>query len=343
MEKDSESVTISWESGLYAGEVLDGVPHGLGTWTHSDRDTYTGEFKNGDFNGHGTYKFVGGEHSGDVYIGEFKDDKKHGHGTYTFGSGEHSGDVFVGEFKDDNFGTHGTYTYGSGEHSGDVYVGEVKDGQFHGQGTYTFAHGDEIVGEFKENKAHGHGTYTFADGQTYVGELKNNKEDGYGTWTHPDGDSYVGDHKDGKMYGSGTWTTQHGEKQVGEFRNFDFWEGTEFDKDGKVTATYSDGERKLRLFDRLLVWSIGGFTGILAFIVIVNFVGWSFTIASVFCGAGFLLFSFIFMLPAIRKKRSRWDQIDQIRSKPMEGQNSSLPTLPLSATTPETDDGRIPW
>ena len=61
-------------------------------------------------------------------------------------------------------------------------------------------------------------------------------------------------------------------------------------------------------------------------------------------GAIFLLSSFI--LTSIRKMRARWDQIDQIdqmRSKPMEGQNSSLPTLPLGATTPETDDGRIPW
>ena len=58
-------------------------------------------------------------------------------------------------------------------------------------------------------------------------------------------------------------------------------------------------------------------------------------------GAIFLLSSFI--LTSIRKMRTRWDQLDQLRSKPMEGQNTSLPTLPLSATTPETDDGRIPW
>ena len=58
-------------------------------------------------------------------------------------------------------------------------------------------------------------------------------------------------------------------------------------------------------------------------------------------GAIFLLFSFI--LTSIRKMRTRWDQLEQLRSKPMEGQNTSLPTLPLSAATPETDDGRIPW
>ena len=62
---------------------------------------------------------------------------------------------------------------------------------------------------------------------------------------------------------------------------------------------------------------------------------------SVVFGAVLLLFSFI--LTSIRKMRSRRDQLDQLRSKPMEGKNSSSPTMPLSASTPETDDGRIPW
>ncbi|SVC54784.1 uncharacterized protein METZ01_LOCUS307638, partial [marine metagenome] len=45
---------------------------------------------------------------------------------------------------------------------------------------------------------------------------------------------------------------------------------------------------------------------------------------SVVFGAVLLLFSFI--LTSIRKMRSRWDQLDQLdqlRSKPMEGKNSS--------------------
>ena len=33
----------------------------------------------------------------------------------------------------------------------------------------------------------------------------------------------------------------------------------------------------------------------------------------------------------------------KLKVKPMEGQNSSPATMPASATTPETDDGRIPW
>ena len=151
------------------------------------------------------------------------------------------------------------------------------------------------------------------------------------------------------MHGSGTWTTQHGAKQVGEFRTSDFWEGTEFDKDGKVTAIYSDGEGKLPWPQRLFLWSCYVVIGILASILIFNLLAW--LSALVGDNTWLLPFSslvavcslFYLILFFMRKRRSRWDQLDQLRSKPMEGQNSSLPTMPLSASTPETDDGRIPW
>ena len=53
---------------------------------------------------------------------------------------------------------------------------------------------------------------------TYTGEVSNGVPDGQGTWTHPNGEKYVGEFKDGKP-----------------------WNGTEHDKDGKITATYSEG------------------------------------------------------------------------------------------------------
>ena len=102
------------------------------------------------------------------------------------------------------------------------YVGEWKDGKYHGQGTYIFGSGphlgDIYVGEWKDNKKHGQGTYTFADGEKYVGEWKDGKQNGQGTYTYPDGSTYVGEWK------------EHYE-----------WEGTEYDKDGTVIATYSEG------------------------------------------------------------------------------------------------------
>jgi len=49
--------------------------------------------------------------------------------------------------------------------------------------------------------------------------------------------------KDGKGHGKGTYTWSDGSKYVGELRDGKPWKGTEYDKDGNVTATYSGGVR----------------------------------------------------------------------------------------------------
>jgi hypothetical protein len=55
-------------------------------------------------------------------------------------------------------------------------------------------------------------------GGTYTGEVVGDVPNGKGTWVLPDKTKYVGQFKDGKP-----------------------WNGTEHDKDGKITATYSKG------------------------------------------------------------------------------------------------------
>ena len=69
--------------------------NGYGTFTFEsgefDGDEYVGEFKEGLFNGQGTFTFV----NGDEYVGEFKDDKMHGQGTYT----KADGTVYKGIFE----------------------------------------------------------------------------------------------------------------------------------------------------------------------------------------------------------------------------------------------------
>ena len=103
-------------------------------------------------------------------------------------------------------------------YKGGTYKGEVSNGVPHGQGTYTYASGEKHVGEYKDGKSHGQGTVTFADGRKYVGEFKDDNFHGQGTLTGPNGDKYVGEFKDGNR-----------------------WDGTKYDKDGNVTATWLDG------------------------------------------------------------------------------------------------------
>ena len=77
-------------------------------------------------------------------------------------------------------------------------------------------------------------------GGSYTGEVFNGVPDGQGVWDRTNG-KYVGEFKDGLPNGDGTWTSADGEKYVGEFKDDEEWEGTEYDKDGNITATYSEG------------------------------------------------------------------------------------------------------
>ena len=55
--------------------------------------TYTGEWKDGQFNGEGTYTLANGSTR---YTGEWRDGEHNGHGTYTFADGR----TYSGAWKD---------------------------------------------------------------------------------------------------------------------------------------------------------------------------------------------------------------------------------------------------
>ncbi len=196
---------------IYSGAFLNGKFHGFGVvdvlHPSAKGQKYVGEFKDGEYNGQGTYTFL----NGNKYVGQYKDGKRNGQGTYTFADGE----KYVGEFKDGKFNGLGTNTF----LNGNKYVGEFKDDKRNGQGTYTFADGDKYVGEFKDGKFNGQGTYTFLNGKKYVGEFKDDKYNGQGTYTFLNGNKYVGEFKDGKRNGQGTYTFADGNKYVGEFKD----------------------------------------------------------------------------------------------------------------------------
>jgi len=139
--------------------ATDRTKDGKGTYI-GDRYEYNGEFKEGKFNGQGTWTWA----NGDMYVGEFKNGTYHGQGTYT----HPNGDKYVGEHKDGKQNGQGTFTLANG----DKYVGKWKDGKMHGQGTYACVNGDKHVGEWKEDKQHGQGTFTLADGAIKKGIWK---------------------------------------------------------------------------------------------------------------------------------------------------------------------------
>ena len=105
----------------YVGEILDGIPHGYGTYIFAN---------------------------GNKYVGNFKDGKSHGYGTLTYGKGEWEGEKYVGNFKDGNMHGYGTYIHANGS----KYVGEHSLGERHGQGTFTWNNGNKLVGDAKRGK-----------------------------------------------------------------------------------------------------------------------------------------------------------------------------------------------
>ena len=87
----------------------------------------------------------------------------------------------------------------------------------------------------------GQASHTWGDGNTYVGEWKDGKPHGKGTATYVVLGRYVGTFKKGKQHGRGEANYVDGRKYVGEWKDGDPWQGKEYDKDGKVIATYSEG------------------------------------------------------------------------------------------------------
>jgi hypothetical protein len=99
---------------VYDSEFQSGLPSGKGNFTLPNGDYFIGEFKDGAFNGQGTYYYLAdGKYKGDKYTGEFKDNKRNGQGTYTRANGV-------------------------------KYKGEWKDGKKHGQGILTDFDGEKM-------------------------------------------------------------------------------------------------------------------------------------------------------------------------------------------------------
>jgi len=98
------------------------------------------------------------------------------------------------------------------------YKGDVENGEPNGLGIFINTNKGKYVGEWKDGKRHGQGKLTKPNGDKYVGEFKDGKQDGQGTETYPDGRKYVGEWKDGER-----------------------WNGTLYDKEGKIIGKFMNG------------------------------------------------------------------------------------------------------
>ena len=133
------------------------IPHGLGYAMWPDKQSYSGQYKNGTFDGWGHYKTPGSHE----LIGTWK-----------------AGFLSKGEMKNVD-GTH--------------YVGDFKKSEFDGTGTMNYSGNYKYEGQWKDNNQHGKGKITFLKffeehekGTVYKGTYKNGKMHGKFEIAFPD-------------------------------------------------------------------------------------------------------------------------------------------------------------
>ena len=129
---------------------------------------YKGEYKEGKYNGQGTFNYL----FGTIYEGEWKDGKRTGQGTFTWSNGN----KYEGDWKDNKRNGYGVLIYGKGtKWEGNKFEGKWK-GDLPLKGTFTWSNGDKYVGEWKDWKKHGQGTFTWSNGYRFKGEWKYHKK-----------------------------------------------------------------------------------------------------------------------------------------------------------------------
>jgi len=215
------------DSGLYEGELKNGLLNGHGKLTWRNGDSYVGEFRNGLMHGKGKHVFVNsavyeGEYadglwngkgkivyfSGDEYRGEFKNGKYHGKGKYT----EQDGAVYEGDFSVDEFSGEGKIFF---ENKG-TYEGEVKKWEMHGQGSY-ITQDMTYKGEFFEGVMQGTGEIRNRKGGYYKGEVKAWQANGEGQMIQGNGNRYQGVFEENEFHGKGTLKYVNGNVYSGDF------------------------------------------------------------------------------------------------------------------------------
>jgi len=144
---------------------------------YSTGDTYVGDFKNGQRNGHGVYTSV----QGHQYDGAWKDDHRHGVGTLSFamksegkkGETKWAG-TYKGQWSHNLKHGKGVFSY----QNGDKYEGDWFKGLKHGSGIYTYESKDRYEGQFESNYMHGIGTLFFTNGDRLTGTWVKDQLDG---------------------------------------------------------------------------------------------------------------------------------------------------------------------
>lgn len=140
---------------VYIGEIKDRLPNGKGTYTRITKETYTGQFCNGNII-EGVYE----NSNGDKIIGSFSNWLANGDCRYETAD-KHT---FEGNFEK-GYITEGVHTYPDESE----YKGQFSNWKRHGKGKMCLSNGDMIDGEWSNDIPDGHCTYRWSYGAHFYG------------------------------------------------------------------------------------------------------------------------------------------------------------------------------
>jgi hypothetical protein len=181
------------ELGVYQGNRDEqGTKCGLGQTLFPDGDMYTGEYRDNQRHGRGTYFWA---NHGMIYCGQWAGNKRHGVGRMIFADGAR----YFGAWADDKIHGVGRYTYPDGS----TYNGAWVDGQKHGEGAYTFVDGSRYSGAFVDGEFVSGEWILGASGTRYVGRFKNGVPSGKGVFVFKSRDG--GSYRQEGEYVAGKW------------------------------------------------------------------------------------------------------------------------------------------
>ena len=211
--------------------------------------TYTGYFKDGHYDGFGTYEFLTGE----TYSGNWENDQYSGAGKMVYP------DIgtYDGNYADGLRNGEGTFTWADGT----TYSGNWANDKLNGEGTLTYADGSSISGTFVDNTLSDYtleisnddmtGTINSVSGivtanvscdniQYSITVSEDGNLTGSGTISYPNGDAYSGDCTNGqKSYG--TYTFANGDTFSGTYSNDSAGNGTyKFVSGNTLSVNFSD-------------------------------------------------------------------------------------------------------
>jgi uncharacterized protein (TIGR02145 family) len=196
-----------YSDGIYSGEWKNGQRNGKGTFTSSNGDTYTGEFLNDNRNGNGKYQWK----NGDVYEGDWVNGMNTGNCKWTFSNGV----IYEGSVVNGKYNGKGVLIFSNGA----IGKGDFVDGVMNGKGKMTWKTGEIYEGDWLNGQRTGKGKYKWINGEVYDGDFVNGEFTGNCKWYLSNGDIYEGDVLGGKYNGKGKYQWKNGEVYEGDWVN----------------------------------------------------------------------------------------------------------------------------